>query len=141
MIRLHQLPADLINLLVTTATVSANHTDAIMTMIVAMDLMNETAADLINLLVTMANVSPNGTNAIVTTIVGTCQMNETALLVAQVIYGNKMANGIAALRHTSVEKTKVIVMMIPIASLVLYAVTTTADLSTQDLTMQKLTAV
>ena len=68
-------------------------------------------------------------------------MNETALLVARVIHGNKMANGIAALRHTSVEKTKAIVIMIPIANLVLYAVMTTADLLTQDLALMTLTAV
>ena len=63
-------------------------------------------------------------------------------LVARVICGDKMANGIVVPRDTSAEKTKVTVMTIPIAYLVLYALTiTTADLSTQGLTIMTLTAV
>ena len=133
--------------------------DAIGMTIAWMALMNGTVlllpADLINLLVTMASVSPKGTNAMVTTIVGIGLMNETVLdldlhldqqtlLVAQVICGYKMVNLIAALQHTPVEKTKVTVMTMTIAYLVLYAITivTTAILSTQGFQQTKtLTAV
>ena len=140
------LPADLINLLVTMASASPNHTDAMVTTTVGTGLMNKVAvpAMVLSLLATMEIVSRDHTNATVTMIAAMDLMNETALplldLVARVICGCKMANLIAALQHTSVEKTKVTVMKIPIANLVLYAVRTTADLLTQDL-MTMLTAV